>query len=327
VRRVGRPEAWREHHSYYYSDDDDIVCDHAWNVAEAVGHAGDELVFEYRQRELDYDSEPERAWRHRVRRVESSVRPFGASTAAIIAGAGLIPRDLTEGAYGELGDPARLQLLEHEFEVRFGAASGGALGLPGCGGSLHAAVRGASVAARRALRMDLIGLGIFDTDEVDAELAERVTAPIRDLLRLAAGPEGVDPSELGELGDDLRELRLLRRNKGRLHTLAEVRDRAMEHPLKLWSVLAARLMTAGSRRYSLSVSPQIAEFAIDLARGEHEVRTFAFDEAYREHGSAASGVLDFNRVLRVLVAMGLVDEDAVPLEPTARLFAVAMLRS
>ncbi|HEX6365811.1 MAG TPA: hypothetical protein VF000_06660 [Agromyces sp.] len=325
VRRVRRPDAWREYHSYY-SDDDDIICDHAWNVAEAVGHAGDELVFEYRQREL-VDDRPVRGWRHRIRRVDSSLRPFGASTATILGGAGLVPRDLAEAAYGELGDPDELHLLEHEFDVRFGARSRSALGLESCGSSLDAAVWGASVVARRALRMDLLRLGILSSVEVDAELAERVIAPIRDILRRAAASDGVEPADLGELGDDLRELRLLRRHKGRLHTLAEVRDRALEHPLKLWSVLAARLMAAGSRRYTLTVSTQIAEFAIDLTRGEHEVRTFAFDEAHRDVISAGSGVPDFNRVLRVLVAIGLVDEDGVPIHPAAVLFAMTMLRS
>src|SRR5699024_4200688 len=128
---------------------------------------------------------------------------------------------------------------------RFGARSRSALGLESCGSSLDAAVWGASVVARRALRMDLLRLGILSSVEVDAELAERVIAPIRDILRRAAASDGVEPADLSELGDDLRELRLLRRHKGRLHTLAEVRDRALEHPLKLWSVLAARLMAAG----------------------------------------------------------------------------------
>ncbi|WP_157002058.1 IS1096 element passenger TnpR family protein [Agromyces laixinhei] len=324
-RRDRRPDAWREYS--YYPDADEFACEHAWTVAEAVEQLGDDFVFEYRRHEPDYDRDPPPGWRHRIRAIESSKRPLGATTATVVAGAGLIPRDIAESAYGELADPAQLHLLEHEFEVRFGAGTAGRLGFAKHGLSLDDAVAGASVAARRALRMDLVDAGILLAHEIEREVAERVTTPIRDILRLAAAPDGVEPSSLGELGDDLHALRLLRRSKGRLHTLAEVRDRVMERPLELWRVLAARLMNAGAPRYSPSTSSKIAEFAVELARAEREVRTFAFDEAHRDAGGAGSRVLDFNRVLRVLVAMGLVDEDGAPSDPAARPFAMTMLKS
>ena len=307
------------------------ACRREWTIDEVTDRFDGHLDFEYRQLGLGDRGEPGPSWRHRI----AVTGRDGASSrssvprAAVLGGVGTVPRIGAEDAYGELGDPAWREAMAHEFELAFGSSSNG---IPGSTGNswtaLDAAVAGASDAARRALRIDLVELGALMRAQADPVHVATATEPIRDLLRSAASPDGIDLASCGPLGDDLRELRLVRVQKGRLRTLAVTRDRLLDDPAALWAALAERLISPG---YSAAYhrQPDIAELAIDLVLGDHttrDVRRFAFDEAHRHHRRGL-GDADLNRVKRMLHTMGLTDDDGRGIHPAARAFGLAMIRS
>ena len=150
----------------------------AWSIADALHRSGGALAFAYHQRDVvSGGRDPGRTWLHHIRSLDRADRPSSPHPAMIIAGSGLVPRDLAEHAYGELGDPTNLQLLASEFAVRFGRPSSNALGFEtGDWPALSSALAGLSIAARRALRMDLVELGLLSSADVEPEVAEHVTA-------------------------------------------------------------------------------------------------------------------------------------------------------
>ncbi|WP_448811217.1 IS1096 element passenger TnpR family protein [Agromyces bauzanensis] len=331
----------RSHHDAYGYDDDwleperEPACRREWTIGQVTDRFDGHLEFEYRQLGLDGErGETGPVWRHRIAITGRDAASSRSSVprAAMLGGAGIVPRIGTEGAYGELGDPAWHEAIAHEFELAFGGSSNALLGSTDRWAALDAATTGANDAARRALRIDLIELGALAPVQADPVQVAAATAPIRDLLRSAAAPEGIDLASCAPLGDDLRVLRLARVQKGRLYTLAVVRNRLLDDPAALWATLAERLISPG---YSASYhrQPDVAELAIDLARGERDVRDvrdvrrFAFDEAHRRDGRSRLGNADLNRVKRMLSVMGLTDDDGRGIHPAARAFGLAMLRS
>jgi hypothetical protein len=305
-------------------------CHREWTIGAVTDRFGGQLDFEYRQLGLDGEhGEPGPVWRHRIVVTERDGASSRSSVprAAMLGGGGTVPRIGTEGAYGELGDPSWRAALGHEFDLAFGAPANDITGSTGNGWSgLDAAVRDASDAARRALRIDLVERGALLPVQVDPVHLATATAPIRDLLRSAAGPEGIDLAACGSLGDDLRVLGLARVQKGRLRTLVVTRDRLLDDPAALWSALAERLIQPGyyTRR------PEVAEAALDLVLGdapEHDVRRFAFDEARNHADPRRLGDADVTRLRRMLSVMGLTDEDGRPIHTAARAFGLAMIRS
>jgi hypothetical protein len=326
------------HVSPYGYDDDwrhpeaEPACHREWTVGEVTDRFDGRLEFEYRQLGLDGErGEPGPAWRHRVVVTERDAASSRSSLprAAMLGGSGTVPRLGTEGAYGELGDPSWHVALTHEFDLAFGGSSNDLLGSSGNGWSgLDAAVGGASDAARRALRIDLIGLGALAPVQVDPQHAATATAPIRDLLRSATAPDGIELAASGSLGDDLRAVGLARVQKGRLRTLAATRDRLLDDPVALWTDLAERLTRPG---YSFAYArrPEVAELAIDLVLGDattSDVRRFAFDEARSHPDARRLGDADVTRARRLLSAMGLTDDHGRPIHPAARAFGFAMIR-
>ncbi len=309
------------------------ACRREWTIGEVTDRFDGHLEFEYRQLGLDGErGETGPSWRHRIAVTGRDAASSRSSVprVALLGGSGLVPRVGTEAAYGELGDPAWHEAMANEFDLAFGAS---AYDFHGPSDhrwrALEAAVTGASDAARRALRIDLVELGGSPPEPADPESMATATAPIRDLLRAAAASGGVDLASCPPLGEDLRMLRLARVQKGRLLTLAYVRDRLLDDPDALWTDLAERLIGAG---YSAAYHPQsdIAEFAIDLVRGDRDlpdVRRFAFDEAHRRNGRGRPDDADLNLVKRMLSTMGLTDDDGRGIHAAARAFGLAMLRS
>lgn len=338
------PARSRHDHRYGYDDEwlepeSEPACRREWTIGQVTDRFDGHLEFEYRQLGLDGErgergetGETGPIWRHRIAVTERDAASSRSSVprAAILGGAGTVPRVGTEGAYGELGDPAWHEAMAQEFELAFGASSHG---IPGSTDrrwtALDAATTGASDAARRALRIDLIELDALAPAQADPAHMATATAPIRELLRSAASPEGIDLASCGPLGDDLRVLHLARVQKGRLYTLAVVRNRLLDDPAALWAALAERLISPG---YSSSYhrQPDVAELAIDLVCGDRDVRDvrrFAFDEARHRGGRGRLGDADVNRVKRMLSTMGLTDDDGRGIHPAARAFGLAMLRS
>ena len=335
------PARSRHDHPYRYDDEwresaAEPACHREWTIGQVTDRFDGHLEFEYRQLGLDGEhGETGPAWRHRivVTGRDSASSRSSVPRAAMLGGAGTVPRVGTEAAYGELGDPAWHQAMAHEFELAFGASTND---IPG---SIHhrwtaldAAITGASDAARRALRIDLIELGADLPVQADSAHMATATAPIRELLHSAASPDGIDLASCGPLGDDIRALRLARVQKGRLHTLAAVRNHLLDDPAALWAALAERLISPG---YSISYyrQPDVAELAVDLARGDRDVRDvrdvrrFAFDEAHRGGGRGRPGDTDLNLVKRMLATMGLTDDGGRGIHPAARAFGLTMLRS
>ncbi|GAA1058499.1 hypothetical protein GCM10017608_25860 [Agromyces luteolus] len=315
--------------------------DREWNVDQVVERFGGELEFEYRQVDLGgvrgsgagagaaaVRSGP--TWRHRIvvdSGLDAATSDTFAPSAALLGGAGTVPRLGTEAAYGELGDPSDRAALDHEFDLMFGSTS---FGLPFDGPTwapLDAALSGSSAPARRALRMDLFGLGALEPPIVDGEQVVRALAPIRELLRSGADTDGVDIEAAGALGDDLKTLRLARVQKGILRTYVTVRDTLLDDPLALWHTLAERLMHDSSSSSYRSRS-DVAERAVDLVCGDRDVRRFAFDEAHRRSWSAArTSEFGPTRLDRMLATLELVDAEGRIAHPNARAFGIAMLRS
>ncbi|GAA1061811.1 hypothetical protein [Agromyces bracchium] len=310
--------------------------DREWNVDQVVERFGGELEFEYRQ--VDLGSVRGRGagavrsgptWRHRIvveSALDAATSDTFAPSAALLGGAGTVPRIGTEAAYGELGDPSDRAALDHEFDLMFGSTS---FGRPFDGPTwapLDTALSGSSAPARRALRMDLVGLGALEPPIVDGEQVVRALAPIRELLRSSADPDGVDVEAAGALGDDLKALRLARVQKGILRTYVTVRDTLLDDPLALWHTLAERLMHDSSSSSYRSRS-DVAERAVDLVCGDRDVRRFAFDEAHRQSWSAArTSEFGPTRLDRMLATLELVDAEGRIAHPNARAFGIAMLR-
>lgn len=326
VSRYGYDEEWGH-------PEPEPACRREWTIGEITDRFGGQLDFEYRQLGLDGElGEPGPAWRHRIVVTERDAASSRSSIprAAMLGGSGTVPRVGTESEYGELADPSWHEALAHEFELTFGEPSNHIPGWNGDGWTgLDLAVRGASDAARRALRIDLVALGALAPAQVDPEHVATATAPIRDLLRSATAPEGIDLAASGSLGDDVRALGLARVQKGRLRTLATTRDRLLDDPAALWSALAERLLQPGYSTYPAR-RPDLAEYTIDLVLGDpatRDVRRFAFDEARRHADARRLGDADLTRARRLLSTMGLTDADGRPIHPAARAFGLTMLRS
>ena len=298
-----------------------------WTIDHVLERFGGTLEFEYRSRDARLGSTAG-AWHHRITAGvhDAATTDASAPTAVLVDGAGTVPRSGSEAAYGELGDLSRRIALEHEFAARFGA--GARLAQPGSAPGwepLEQAIHGASAAARRALRMDLVELGALDPPVLDVAEVERSTTQIRAFLRTAEGPEGIDAEAAGELGEDLKAMHLVRTQRGRLLTLVAVRDRFVSDPVALWYELAQQLMAGVSYRDGAAID--VAERAVDLARGDHPMRRFAFDQA-RAAGRTGYATSEFGRtrVDRMLVRLGLIDASGEPAHPNARAFGFAMLR-
>ncbi|BDZ64122.1 IS1096 element passenger TnpR family protein [Agromyces mangrovi Wang et al. 2018] len=298
-----------------------------WTIDHVIDRFGGTLEFEYRSRDARLASTADA----RHHRITAGVRD-GATTdasepaAVLVDGAGTVPRSGSEAEFGELGDPTRRAALQHEFAVRFGPDPRHARPASAPGWEpLDQAIHGASAAARRALRMDLVELGALDPPVLDVEEVERGTAQIRAFLRAAEGPDGIDAEAAGELGDDLKAMHLVRTQRGRLLTLVAARDRFVADPVALWYEVAQQLM--GSAAYRGGAAIDVAERAVDLACGDHPVRRFAFDQA-RASGRMGYASSEFGRtrVDRMLARLGLVDADGGPDHPNARAFGFAMLR-
>ncbi|WP_430647436.1 hypothetical protein [Agromyces sp. GXS1127] len=318
----------------YGCDDRASEDDRGWNVGQVVERFGGELEFEYRQVDLGrvegtgpVGTGP--TWRHRVRLdsgLDAATSDTAAPTAALLGGEGTVPRNGTEAAYGELGDPVDRAALDHEFELMFGSDAAHRPAGDASWRPLDAAMSGSSAPGRRALRMDLVALGVLEPPTLDAEQVVHALAPIRQLLRAAADPDGVDVDAAGPLGDDLKALRFARVQKGIMRTYVPVRDTLLGDPVALWHTLAARLMEDG-RTGSHRSRADVAERAVDLVCGDRDVRRFAFDEAHRRAWSASRssefGPARLDRLLRVLE---LVDGDGRIAHPNARAFGLAMLR-
>lgn len=326
VSPYGYDDEWRRHEA-------DPDCHREWTVGEVTDRFDGQLEFEYRQLGLDGErGEPGPAWRHRIMVTGRDAASSRSSIprAAMLGGSGTVPRVGTEGAYGELGEPSWHAALTHEFDLAFGGSSNDlAYSIGSDWNGLDAATGGASDPARRALRIDLVRLGALAPARVDPEHVATATAPIRDLLRSACAPEGIDLAASGSLGDDLRVLGLARVQKGRLRTLAATRDRLLDDPVALWTALAERLTRPG---YSSAYArrPEVAEFATDLVLGDattRDVRRFAFDEARRHPDARRLGDVDLTRARRLLAAMGLTNDHGRPIHPAARAFGLAMIRS
>ncbi len=302
-----------------------------WTVGEVADRFDGRLEFEYRQLGLNGEhGEPGPAWRHHITITE----PDGASSrsslgsAVMLGGVGRVPRTGGEAAYGELADPDWHQAIGHEFDRVFGESTASAYEGDGRRWiSLDAAITGASEAAGRALRIDLARLGALTPSPPHPDHVAAATAPIRDLLRTAAAPDGIDFAESGPLGNDLKELRFARVQKGRLRTYAHDRDQLLDDPAALWSALAERMIGPGYAS-ARTRQPEIAELAVNLALGDrgHGVRRFAFDEAYGRSGRRLVDS-DLDRVKRVLATMGLTDDEGRAIHPAAPAFGFAMLQS
>ncbi len=331
------PARYGRHPRPYHRDDDwrgpqsDGSFRGEWTVGEVADRFDGGLEFEYRQLGLNGEhGEPGPAWRHHLTITE----PDGASSrssvgsAVMMGGVGRVPRVGGEAAYGELGDPDWHVAIGHEFDRVFGESTIGAYGGTGRrGSSLDAAITGASEAAGRALRIDLIRLGTPTPVQPDREHIAAVTAPIRDLLRAAAAPDGIDFAASGSLGSDVKELRFARVQKGRLRTFAHDRDQLLDDPAALWTALAERITGTGYAS-ARTRQPEVAELAVDLALGDRgrDVRRFAFEEAYGRGGRRLVDS-DLDRVKRVLATMGLTDDEGRAIHPAAPAFGLAMLQS